>query len=139
MRPRHLEVEEELGVDLRELLGAPGAREERAGERRALAAVVPAAERRRSGPGCVELGAPLDAELLLPHQAILLSAWAPERGDDHDRRRPDERRERDVEDHEPEWEVRAVLDLADDHLDDEQAEQDQARRGDGRCRGSRAT
>ena len=56
VRPRHLEVEEDLGVDVREPLGLPGAGEERGRERGALAAVVPAAERRRSGPGCSSSG-----------------------------------------------------------------------------------
>jgi hypothetical protein len=43
-RTSGLEVDEELGVDLRELLGLPGAGEVAGGERRRLAAVVPAPE-----------------------------------------------------------------------------------------------
>jgi hypothetical protein len=45
VRPRVLEVEEVLGVDVREARGAPELGEVPGGERRALAAVVPAPER----------------------------------------------------------------------------------------------
>src|SRR5205807_2946268 len=45
MRPRRLEVEEVLSLDLGELFGAPGLREVAGRERGALSAVVPAAER----------------------------------------------------------------------------------------------
>ena len=44
MRPGRLEIEEPLRLDLGETLGLPGLREVAAGERRTLAAVVPAAE-----------------------------------------------------------------------------------------------
>ena len=72
VRARHLEVEEELGVDLGELLGAPGAGEERGRERGALAAVVPAAEG-ADQDRAVELRPLLDPKLGIgPHQAILL-------------------------------------------------------------------
>jgi hypothetical protein len=54
MRPRRLEVEEVLRLDLGEFVGVPDLREIAAGERRSLAAVVPAAkcgdqERRTKG------------------------------------------------------------------------------------------
>src|SRR5262249_61076749 len=45
VRPRRLEVEEPLRVDVCEATGLPDLRQVAAGERRALAAVVPAAER----------------------------------------------------------------------------------------------
>ncbi len=44
MRPRRLEVEEPLGIDVRDLLRIPQSREVAGGEGRALAAVVPAAK-----------------------------------------------------------------------------------------------
>ena len=44
-RPRRLEVDEELGVDVGELLRAPEPREVAGRERRGLTAVVPAAKR----------------------------------------------------------------------------------------------
>ncbi len=45
LRPGHLEVEEELGIDRGEPLGMPVSDEERACERGSLAAVVPPPER----------------------------------------------------------------------------------------------
>jgi hypothetical protein len=45
MRPRRLEVEEVLGLDLGEFVGVPDLREVAAGERSPLATVVPAAKR----------------------------------------------------------------------------------------------
>jgi hypothetical protein len=45
VRPRRLEVEEVLRLDLGEALGLPGLRKVAGGERRSLAAVVPAPER----------------------------------------------------------------------------------------------
>ena len=123
MRPRHLEVEEELGVDVRELLGAPGAREERGRERRALAAVVPAAEG-ADEDRAVELRPPLDPKLasapIKPsysgRQIVATKTTAAAQTTAASVTCRITR---------PERQVRPVLDLADDHLDDEQPEQDE--------------
>ena len=90
MRPRHLEVEERLRVDVGELLGPPGAGKEAACERCALSSVVPAAKR-ADHHRALELRPTLDSKLLLPHQPILLSRFRPgppQCGKHHDRRRP---------------------------------------------------
>src|SRR5581483_5446624 len=68
-RPRRLEVVEVLGVDRRELDRGPRTREVGAGERGALAAVVPAAER-GDHHGALERWARIDAKLVR-HPLIL--------------------------------------------------------------------
>ena len=120
-RPRRLEVVEALRVDRRELLGRPGLREVGAGERRALAAVVPAAER-GDQHGALELRALVDAKLVRHRRILRGFGRTPEPHDERGHRRPDRRRERDVHEHEPPRQVRPVLGLADRHLHEQQAE-----------------
>ena len=75
-RPRRLEVDEELGVDLRELLGFPGPGEVAGGERRGLPAVVPAPKRGDQNRP-LERRALVDPQLVC-HAAELTDGSAPQ-------------------------------------------------------------
>jgi hypothetical protein len=70
VRSGRLEVDEALRVDVPEPLGVPDAPEVAAGERRALTAVVPAAEGRHEHR-TIELGPMRESELAARHAASL--------------------------------------------------------------------
>ena len=126
VRPRRLEVDEELRVDVGELPRSPQLREVARGEGRRLAAVVPAAERADENRTLERRRAFVDAQLP-GHRASLLPGQrarrAPESEREREAQRPDRRREGDVHEHEPPRQGVSVLHLADDRLRDEHAQQ----------------
>ena len=109
VRPVRLEVDEALRIDVREPLGVPDAREVARGERRTLAAVVPAPEG-CDQDGSLERGTPHHPQLAHGAQS---TRGPPEGGDEPDRPGPDRGGQPDVDQDEPPRQLVPPLQLAD--------------------------
>jgi hypothetical protein len=126
VRPRRLEVEKPLRLDLCKTLRAPRLREVPGSQRRRLRAVVPAPKRGYENRP-LELRPLVDAKLV-GHPVSLRasrrksSRRTPQNRHEGDQQAPHGGREPDVDQHELPRQVRPVLELAEAHLDKQHGE-----------------
>jgi hypothetical protein len=118
VRPRRLEVEELLGIEVGEPARLPALREEAERERGALRTVVPAAER-GDEDGASDVRTPLDADVAGDSRSLRSRGLQEEARGQRDDAEPDRCREHDVEEHEPPRELVLPLEPPDGHLREE--------------------
>ena len=121
VRPRRLEVEELLRIEVREPTRLPALREEAQRERGALGPIVPAAE---SGDedGSPDVGTPLDADVVGDIRSLRSRRSQEETRGERDDANPDRGRERDVQEHERPRELVLPLETPDGHLREDERE-----------------